>query len=113
MLSFQSTVWKPNDLLIPKDSFVIVAHDKWDSQGHVFKLNDIKEENGKDMTIMKIATVQFLVVQDGLDEDLNTELFLEQTQSLQDFKDEEYLQHTAKKTTSHTCIPTSLTYRSK
>lgn len=95
MSSFQSTVRKTNALGIPKDNVIIACHDNWDVPRQIFKLNNIKDKNGEEATIMKIAPVPFFVVQDGLDEDLDAGLVLERLQSIVDFNEESYLQHAA------------------
>ncbi len=95
MISFPSSVKDGHKYRIPTDTMIDSVRDKWPATWPVFKFNELKDNNGNDVTLMKIAPVPFFVVQDGLDEDLEAGLLLERIQSMADFADEEYLQHAA------------------
>ena len=75
------------------DTLIDSMCNKWPATWPVLKFNELKDDNGNEATLMKIAPVPFFVVQDGLNEDLEAGLLMEQIQSMADFADEEYLQH--------------------
>ncbi len=96
MISFPSTVKDLHKYRVPSDTMIDSARDNWPTKWPVFKVGELKEQdNGNDVTIMKIAPMPFFVVQDGLDKDLDAGLMLERIQSIEDFETEEYLQHAA------------------
>ena len=95
MISFPSSVKDCHKYRVPTDTLIDSMRDKWPDTWPVFKFNEVKDGNGNNVMLMKIAPVPFFVVQDGLDEDLEAGLLLERIQSMDEIKDEEYLQHAA------------------
>lgn len=79
------------------DTLINATCERWPMDWLVFKIDDLNDANGEQVSIMKIAPILFFVAQyHGLDEDLEASLLLERIQSVKDFKDEEeYLQHAA------------------
>ncbi len=95
MISFPSNVRDCHKYRVPTDTLIDSMRDKWPDTWPVFKFHEVKDDNGNDAMLMKIAPVPFFVVLDGLDEDLEAGLLLERIQSMDEFEDEEYLQHAA------------------
>lgn len=91
--AFLSTATKLLDFKVLSDALIDTACDKWPASGHVFKFNVLKDTNVEKVNIMRFTPVLFVLVQDGLDRDLDDGLILERLSALDNDQDNAYIQH--------------------